>query len=181
MEHRLNLKSIKSEELSFFKKHLIKLYLQSFTEGEFAQFISEKDAEKEWEKYFEIGEIYVALQDQKLASVLVAYPLKYDENLPKQSIFDVEKSIYIAELMTDSMFQTKGIGTKLMNFFTDNINKNQYDNIVIRVWNENIPAISLYRKLSFQDIGISILQTKQSSENEIFKMKKIYLRKLIEK
>ncbi|VBB48312.1 GCN5-related N-acetyltransferase [uncultured Paludibacter sp.] len=163
------------ENIEIFRDKLIKLYLKCFTTGKYAQYISEKDAEKEWKKYAEIGQIYVALQDEKLAGVLVAYPLKCDKDFPKQTKISIEKSIYIAELMTEEEFRGKGIGMKLTGYFLEKMNKATYSEVVIRVWDENIPALSLYKKLGFEETGISIQQTKYRSENKTFKMNKIYL------
>ncbi len=177
MDNGINIRLLTTEELSFFKKQCIKLYLQAFTTGKYAQYISEIEAEKDWQKYHEIGEIYVALHGKNLAGALVAYPLKFDENLPKQSVFEVEKSVYIAELVVQTAFQGNGIGSLLMNYFNENINKDVFPNVVIRVWNENIPALSLYRNLGFKDTGISICQTKHRAENETFEMTKIYMLK----
>lgn len=160
-----------------YQNKLVEVYLQAFTTGKYAQYISEKDAEKDWQKYNEIGEIYVALHGKNLAGALVSYPLKFDENLPEQSVFDVEKSIYIAELVVETAFQGKGVGTLLVDYFNENRNKDVFQNVVIRVWNENIPALSLYRKLGFEDTGISIRQTKHRNENEVFEMTKIYLQR----
>lgn len=179
MDNRIILKLLKSEELLFFKIQLIKLYLQAFTTGKYAQYISESEAEKDWQKYNEIGEIYVALHGKNLAGALVSYPLKFDENLPEQSVFDIEKSIYIAELVVETAFQGKGIGTLLVNYFNENRNKDVFPNVVIRVWEENIPALSLYRKLGFEDTGVSINQTKHRTENEVCEMKKVYLQRKI--
>ena len=168
-------KILYKNDFSVYKERLLNLYIRAFAKGKYAQYISEIEAEKDWQKYYEIGEIYVALHDKNLAGALVAYPLKFDENLPKQSVFDVEKSVYIAELMTESEFQGKGVATKLMSFFIENIDRNQYNDIAIRVWNENIPALSLYRKLGFEETGISVQQTKHRTANEKFTMNKMYL------
>ena len=175
----IKLQILDKKDFLTYKEKLIKLYLKAFTHGKFTQYISENEAENDWKKYFEVGEIYVALHDENLLGALVAYPLKQDENLPEQTVFGVDNSVYIAELMTDTAFQGKGIGTKLMNYFSENIDKNKYNEVVIRVWDENIPALSLYKKLGFQESGISILQTKFRTENESFTMKKIYLKKKI--
>ena len=52
-----------------------------------------------------------------------------------------------------------------------------YSYAVIRVWDENTPALSLYEKLGFKPIGAEIIQTKMRSEDETFEMKKLYLLK----
>ena len=168
---------LKDEDFSIYKNRLLKLYLQAFSEGEFSQFILDDAAEKDWEKYRRIGKIYVALQSDKLLGALVAYPLRFDEHLPEQNVFDVRNAVYIAELMTDIQMQGKGIGKRLMNFFDENTDKNQYTETVIRVWEKNVPALSLYRKLGFIDSGISILQNKYDTKKNGFVMKKIYLSK----
>jgi ribosomal protein S18 acetylase RimI-like enzyme len=53
-----------------------------------------------------------------------------------------------------------------------------YSDVVIRVWDRNEPALSLYRKLGFQPVA-SIRQTKLMAPSNPFEMKKIYLHRSI--
>lgn len=166
---------LRKDDFSQWKSSLLEIYLNSFTSGEYAQYISEEDAEKTWQKYAEIGEIWLALWDKQLAGALVAFPLIFDEDFPAQKEIAAEKTMYIAELMTDTPFQGKGIGTRLAHYFLENRDRNNYQTVAIRVWEKNAPALSLYRKLGFQDTGITITQTKYRTEKETFTMRKIYL------
>jgi ribosomal protein S18 acetylase RimI-like enzyme len=50
---------------------------------------------------------------------------------------------------------------------------------VIRVWEENRPAMHLYRKMGFRPIA-AITQTKRYSPEEAFEMRKIYLHRSLE-
>ena len=83
----IELQRLNKSDFPSYQNKLVEVYLQAFTKGKYAQYISEKEAEKDWQKYNEIGEIYVALHGKNLAGALVSYPLKFDENLPGQSVF----------------------------------------------------------------------------------------------
>lgn len=169
---------ISQDNFLTFKDRLIEIYLNSFTSGDFAQYISAEEAEKTWLKYAEIGKIYVALWDEQLVGALVAFPLTFDEDFPARKDISEENTLYIAELMTDKAFQNKGFGTFLVKYFLENRDKVNYPTVAIRVWDKNTPALSLYQKLGFQHTGISIIQKKHRTENETFTMRKNYLLKL---
>ena len=74
----------------------------------------------------------------------------------------------------------QGIGTKLLNQFFDSVDKQRYSDSFVRVWDQNIPALSLYRKMGFEPIA-SMEQTKiKADESGTFVMHKIYLHKKLE-
>ena len=77
--------------------------------------------------------------------------------------------------MVDQQFRGRGIAQSLIKHLVEKSQSKPYDSAVIRVWVENIPAVSLYKKMGFQEIN-SILQTKLNKETkEPFEMKKVYM------
>ena len=91
--------------------------------------------------------------------------------------YKLERSAYIAELMVDEDCRGKGIGKMLIESFFETVNKADYTDAFIRVWDGNIAALSLYKKVGFSPID-TIEQLKKSVDgNEDLLMRKIYLHK----
>lgn len=162
-----------------FRGKIVGLYLSAFTTGEYAQHIPRESAERTLDETLREGWGQMAFADDKLAGVLIALPLLRDEEFPRDVCpqIPVITSVYISEVMTKPDFRGKGVATQLINGFLQEA-KGSYTNAVIRVWDENKLALSLYKKLGFSEIAI-ITQTKFRSESEVFEMNKIYLYKEI--
>ena len=65
----------------------------------------------------------------------------------------------------------------MMSKFLETVDKSKFTDVFIRVWEENIPALNLYKKMGFEPIS-SINQTKiKANGTDTFVMKKIYLHK----
>lgn len=67
-----------------------------------------------------------------------------------QLIFEMGDLFYIA---VDSNYRGSGIGIKLMNFFMQEAKSQGVETISLEVRLSNRPAISLYKKCGFQQIG----------------------------
>ncbi|MFT3752488.1 MAG: GNAT family N-acetyltransferase [Paludibacter sp.] len=71
----------------------------------------------------------------------------------------------------------QGIGKKMMDRFLETIDKLRFNDAFIRVWEENIPALTLYKRMGFEPVS-TIEQTKTKlNGTDTFVMKKIYLHK----
>lgn len=162
-----------------FRGKIVELYLQAFTTGKYAQFISPETAESSLDEMLRNGFGNMAFVDDRLAGVLIALPLSYDKDFPSDECpyVPVKSSVYIAEVMTHPDFQGRGIARELIEDFLRNERTN-YTDVVIRVWDKNEPALSLYEKLGFHPIA-AIRQTKYRSREDEFEMRKIYMRKEI--
>ncbi|MFV0470931.1 MAG: GNAT family N-acetyltransferase [Paludibacteraceae bacterium] len=167
------------KEYHQYRQPLIKLYRKAFAQGEYPQYISEADATQTWDNYLLNGNILIAEIDKNLVGTLVYFPLKSDKYFPHKDGKNINESIYIAEVAIDLKHRGKGIGTRLIQTFFTSINNKIYSQVVIRVWEKNTPALSLYKAFGFEETGYSITQTKWKSEKETFRMKKKYLKKLI--
>lgn len=162
-----------------FREKILGLYLNAFTTGEHAQYIPHESAESTLDEMLRNGWGNMAFAEGKLAGVLIAFPLSFDREFPRDRCpqVPVETSVYIAEVMTHSDFRGKGVASELFESFLQRV-KDNYSDVVIRVWKENKPALSLYEKLGFQPV-VDIIQTKYRSQNEKFEMRKIYMTKEI--
>lgn len=158
-----------------FRAKIIDLYLNAFTTGEYAQHIPDAAAESTLDEMLRNGFGNMAFVDDRLAGALIAFPLEYDNEFPKEQCpdFPVETSLYIAEVMVNSDFQGRGIASRMLQTFLAEV-KGNYTDIVIRVWDENKPAVKLYEKLGFTPLA-TISQTKLKTENETFEMNKVYM------
>ncbi|MDD3788130.1 MAG: GNAT family N-acetyltransferase [Petrimonas sp.] len=163
-----------------FRGKIIDLYLNAFTTGKYAQHIPLESAESTLDEMLRHGWGNMAFVDDKLAGVLIALPLSYDKDFPRDKCpqIPVETSVYIAEVMTHSGFRGKGVASELIKNFLQEA-KNNYTDVIIRVWDENEPALSLYEKLGFEKLDAELVQTKLRSPDNSFEMRKIYLFKEI--
>ncbi|MGV8963098.1 MAG: GNAT family N-acetyltransferase [Candidatus Saccharimonadaceae bacterium] len=160
---------------------LIDLYMISFTEGRFAQYIAPEVLESTIDDIMRIGFGFMAFQKDKLIGAVLCLSLKNDPDFPSDSHpdIDLEKTLYIADVMVDLDFRGQGVAQGLIQYLLDKSQLKPYEDAVIRVWNENVPALSLYKKIGFEEIS-TISQTKLHKETKApFEMKKIYLHKKI--
>ena len=119
----------------------------------------------------------MVLDVEKLVGFVAYTPLAADKEFPADSVagIDVRKSVYIAEVVVDAEYRGRGIAAAMMEkALMDNVEC--YSHAVIRVWQNNRPALLLYQKLGFTPIA-TITQTKLIDKNESFEMKKRYLAK----
>ena len=160
---------------------LIDLYSLSFTEGEYAQYISHEAIENSLDDIMRIGFGFMSFQKDKLIGAVLCVTLKNDPDFPLESHLDIDpdKTLYIADVMVDQDFRGEGVASTLIEDLLNKSVSKPYSDAVIRVWDKNIPAISLYKKLGFTEIE-AIVQMKLDIEDEKpFEMKKIYMHKKI--
>lgn len=155
---------------------MVQLYLQAFTTGEYAQYVSPKSAENQLNMLFESGEAYLLKTADNLAGFVICVSFAFDKEFPtsKHPSISLETTLYIAELVVEASFRGKGLGRKLMKEALLQAENGGYRQVAIRVWDENRAALQLYRSLGFETID-SIIQIKQKSANENFEMRKLYL------
>ena len=160
-----------------FRGKILRLYVNTFTSGEYAQYIPQESAESTLDEMLRNGSGQMAFIDDKLAGVLIALPLSHDKEFPKEDCFDisVETSVYIAEVMTHPDFRVKDVIAELIENFLRNV-KDNYTDVVICIRDENKPVLKLYEKLDFHPITTT-KQTKYRTEEKVFEMRKVYLRK----
>ena len=63
---------------------------------------------------------------------------------------DIYDRLEINQIEIDSNYRNCGYGTKLLDYFTKNVDKN----ITLEVKEDNIPAITIYKKFNFKQTAI---------------------------
>jgi diamine N-acetyltransferase len=159
----------------------LQLYLDSFSTGLSAQTLDREAVGQYLDSLFVEGYGIVVVEGDVVIGALLATPLNIDELIPDEirQNFLVEDCVYIAEMMVTENARGKGLGKQLLQVFIQTVDKNRFKHAFIRVWIENIPAISLYHRMGYQDYA-SIDQMKTNPvTNETFVMHKVYLHKNI--
>lgn len=157
-------------------KQLVELYFNAFTTGKYAQFMTLEQVENNLLNLPTESKFLLALAENEPVGMLIDYPLQILDKKFK----GLKNSVYIAELLVNEKHQGKGLGKKLLEQELEFL-KDEFSTVVIRVWDENLPAINLYKKLGFKIFGSPIQQEKIHQENhQKFIMNKVYLKKRIE-
>ena len=159
------------------RSELIELYTFSFTKGEHAQHIPVEEIEKSLDSTMAVGFGFIAMQKSNLLGVVLCLSLKNDPDFPFAEHKDIDpaKTIYITDLMVDAHYRGQGVAHRLLEYLLESNQAKHYDDAVIRVWDKNTPAVSLYKKLGFREID-TILQAKLKKETiEPFEMRKVYM------
>ena len=162
---------------SGFREQLIDLYIEAFSTGISEQHIDLEQLNQYVDLISKEGYFLLAVENDDVVGSVWLCPLKFDKSLPAEisEKFDVEKCLYLAEMMVTEKTRGQGIGKQLMSAFFETADKLQYSEAFIRVWDENIPALNLYRNAGFKDIA-RIKQLKMKADGvETFVMQKIYL------
>ena len=167
---------------AIYLKEITELYSEVFSAGISQQQISSHELSLYINTILKNGYALLALDNNCIIGALLCCPLTLDELFPKETIqnFSIEKCVYVAEIMVSSVYRGQGIGRDLLTRFEQSADKSLYTNAVIRVWDENIPALNLYQKMGFEPFT-SIRQTKKRlGGKETFVMTKIYLHKKLD-
>lgn len=159
-----------------FKQDLELLYINTFTKGLSAQHISKKDAEKYLSKIFHNGYGIFGFDNNQLFSALLATPPSFDSERPEhlKKKYPDENSLYIAEVLVHENYRKQGLGLKLMRLFEKSLDPG-VQHILLRVWQENTPAVALYEKMGFEVCGEITQEKLKPDGKEKFKMHKNYM------
>ena len=162
-------------EPSAYKADVMDLYIASFPRSS-----SDKIALSNYiDDFLNEEHAQLAIDKEHLIGALLYSPLNEDKDLPQliTENFNIPQCVYIAEMMVSEIMRGQGIGGQLLESFFNNIDKNQYSDAFIRVWDQNVVAIGLYKKMGFNPYT-EIDQVKNNPDgNGTFLMKKIYLHK----
>jgi len=175
------MKTLKTNDAKY-REEIISLYIEAFSTGLSQQYIDLEELNKYMDIIFNNGEVLLAIENEELLGGLLSCPLKYDKSLPKKisENFNLNKCVYVAEMMVAEKKRGKGIGKHLLSEFFATVDKSVYTDAFLRVWKENLIAIDLYRKMGFEPIA-DIEQTKMKADKSgTFIMKKIYLHKKLD-
>ena len=173
----MELITINKKSYSTYKAQLLQLYLDSFSKGLSAQTVDPIITGQYLDALFEEGYGILIVEEQEISGALIATPLHFDHLIPdkiRQNI-SIEESVYIAEMMVTENARGKGLGKQLLEEFIQTVDKHRFKHAFIRVWVENIPAISLYRKMGYQDYAYIDQERTNPDTNVTFVMHKVYL------
>lgn len=175
----VTIKILTSQLYSDLKEELTELYLHSFTTGELAQHITRGEAEKKLDELQQRGCGMLAIYQEKLAGMVLGTPLTFDIDFPFQQHPEIspDKTIYIAELMVHADVRGQGVASALIRKLLENEKEKGNTDAVIRVWDQNIPALTLYRKFGFNEIDGIVQEKIQPDGVTRFQMNKVYLHK----
>ena len=174
--------TIDKSDYQKYKDQLLELYLECFSTGKSAQKLDPVKTEKYLESLFKDGYGIFFLEEEILTAVLLATPLGFDELIPEKirQNFLLDNCVYIAEMMVTENARGRGLGKQLLEEFIQKVDKIKFKHAFIRVWVENVPAVTLYRKMGYEDYA-TIYQKKSSPDTgKTFMMHKVYLYKNLE-
>lgn len=175
------IKYLEINDLSIYKEELINLYISSFTFDDFPLQVSKDDAIAVVEKSLQLGSGIAFLTNGKIISLLLMYPLEFHKDFPTEQLNEsrFSNALYIAEVMVAKEFRKRGIATLLIDETNRFAAKKNYKSIVLRVWDKNGAAISLYDKLGFKLLDIEIVEQHCNNLNQLVEKRKLYLMKKI--
>ena len=161
-----------------YRDALIALYIGCFSSGLSAQYIDEVQLSRYVDLILNKGYGVLAIENELLVAALLCFPLKYDKDVPIEITdnYNVDNCIYITELMVTGQKRGNGIAKKLLEEFENKLDTNVTD-LFIRVWDKNVPALTLYEKQGYTLVA-SILQHKlEIGGASQLLMRKMYLHK----
>ena len=164
-----------------YKNDIIQLYVEAFASGISEQFIDLEVLDVYINNFLENGLVFLTVENYRVLGAILACPLSFDEYVPSiiTQSFQIEKCLYVAEMMVTENSRGNGIGKQLLAAFLENIDVKKHSDVFIRVWDKNTGAVSLYKSVGFNPFT-TIEQTKMKVDGkETFMMNKIYLHKKI--
>jgi ribosomal protein S18 acetylase RimI-like enzyme len=167
---------------SEYQNAIITLYVDAFSIGQSQQYIDIDELHLYINLILKEGYSILAIENNEVLGAVLICPLSLDKSLPLEISRNnsIERSLYVAEMMVNEKIRGRGIGKLLMDEFFKTADKSAYSDVFIRVWDENIPALNLYRKMGFEPVT-TIEQTKMKVDGSgTFVMKKIYLHKKLD-
>ena len=132
---------------------IINLYMQLWqTEQIFDSnlkdlYYSTKKSRKEFIKDIKNNYFLLAIYENKIVGYLDGYYIKNKDAFK-------EKMAYLDELSVENNYKKLGIGSKLIDAFTELCKKDKVKYIKLCAFENNIPAVSLYKKLGFEEYSV---------------------------
>lgn len=165
-----------------YKEQVKALYIDTFTQGPSAQWVDVGALEEELRMTYQKGVMLVAVQADELVGALFVYPLNDDKLLPESISRDLNltKIPYIAELMVAASCRGCGLGSRLMSEAVELLRTENYQQVYIRVWDQNRAALKLYEKLGFRSTAHADQVKYSYPDKRPMMMRKIYLFKALQ-
>lgn len=177
MEYQL----ILSTTSDAFKQQIIELYIHTFSSEPTFQYLPKNESEEYIKTLISKGFGFVAVEKNHVAGVVLACSLSPHFQL-HESIADSiypTKTIYIAELMVDENYRSRGIGKKLIVQCLEHAVNTNYSDVLIRVWDQNHQALALYQKMGFNIVNSIVQHKMKADKSGLNHFRKLYLHKKI--
>ncbi|WP_321375107.1 GNAT family N-acetyltransferase [uncultured Draconibacterium sp.] len=173
----MKLITVDASQFEAFRNNLVDLYINTFASGKSFQYHSAEETAAYFHGIFDVGYGIFAMEENELAGAILLTPLSFDKLLPEDIAknFDVERSVYVAEMMVEKSKQGQGIGKKLLNIFLEDADRSRFDHAFIRVWVENQMAVGLYKKMGFEVCATMVQSKLLADKSGTFDFEKIYL------
>jgi len=157
---------------------LFALYDNCFGHGDSAQEYDSVEINKYLHSALSYGLSFGVFDNETLVGTIVNIPIEaLKADIPKaiKNLNKSEVGIYIAELMVNERWRGRGLGKSLLEHTINFAQQNKHENLIIRVWDQNKSALTLYRHAGFIEIA-EMFQTKTKPQSgEIYEMRKVYL------
>ena len=160
-----------------FQEQLFEIYFESSANDYHEQFLDLEKENKHLKDLIQNENCLFAIEENYLRGFLFSKPLIKDRFLPNeiQEKFDINKSYYIAEMAIEKKHRNQGIGTQLIKYLFNNLDKNKYSHLFVAGWTQNTPAINLYQKLNFKPITKVRQEKIRKDQSGTFSINKLYL------
>lgn len=165
-----------------YKNEIIALYVEAFSSGQSEQYIDLKELNQYIDSILKEGYVLLSIEKEKIYGAILSCRFALDKSLPDEirQNYQIEKCIYLAEMMVSEELRGQGIGEKMMAEFLKTIDKSKFTDAFIRVWDKNIPALNLYLKMGFKPVAAIEQIRMKADKSETFVMQKIYLHKKLD-
>ncbi|WP_319228715.1 GNAT family N-acetyltransferase [Draconibacterium orientale] len=175
----MKLITVDASQFEAFRNNLVDLYITTFSSGQSFQYHSAEETAAYLQAIFDVGYGIFAMEENELIGAILLTPLSFDKLLPEEIAknFDVERSVYVAEMMVEKSKQGQGIGKKLLTLFLEEADTKRFDHAFIRVWEENEAALFLYKKMGFEVCATMAQPKLLADKSRTVNFEKIYLHK----
>jgi len=129
------------------------LYVDAYSKGTSAQYIHPAELKKYISDLLSSGSAILHADVNVLKACLLFTPFSFDVNCPKEisDTFNPANCMYIAEVMVAESFRGQGLGKLLVSEFFKAAHTSNFSDVFIRVWDQNLPALELYKKAGFAE------------------------------
>lgn len=173
----MEMKIINQTDFKTYCDALVTLYIDAFSSGKSFQYHNREETEDYLNLIFKVGYGIIATENNELMGAILLTPLSFDDLVPQEITqnFDLNRSIYVAEMMVSKTKQGQGIGKKLLYYFLETTDRKIFDDAFIRVWIENTSAVGLYKNVGFNKCAAIVQAKLLADKSGMFDFKKIYL------
>jgi len=144
MDIKFKIRAAKKGDLN----EIVKIFISEFAKYPYNEKWREKEAFAKIKGYFKGCKFFVAEIDGKIAGFIIG-----------DKYYQVEKKLWIYELVVSEKFQGRGIGKALIDAMTKYFKKEKIGGIRL-IASKKAKAFKFYKKLNFKETGFVELEKK---------------------